>query len=456
MNRIDPRFSQVIPQIETLAELCKKNSSINPELYSKYDVKRGLRDISGRGVLTGLTEIAEVHSYTIRDAEYVPCEGKLFYRGIDIEDIVAGFLKEDRPGFEEATYLLLFGELPSRQQLDDFNKLLGSYRSLPTNFVRDVIMKAPSRNMMNSLAKSILTLYSYDANADDIDIPNVLRQSLELIAIFPLLAVYGYQAYSYYHDGQSLMIHTPSPTLSTAENLLLLLRGADNYTKLEAKILDLALMLHADHGGGNNSTFTTRVVTSTGTDTYSAITAAVGSLKGPRHGGANIKVAEMFDDMKKNVTDWEDDEAVTGYLTKLLHKEAFDKAGLIYGVGHAVYSLSDPRARVFKSFVKDLAIEKGREKEYALYDRVERLAPIVIAKERQIYKGISANVDFYSGFVYSMLDLPRELYTPIFAVARISGWCAHRIEELINAGKIIRPAFKNVAKRRAYVPIDER
>lgn len=456
MNRIDPRFSQVVPQIETLAELCKKNSSINPELYSKYDVKRGLRDISGRGVLTGLTEIAEVHSYTIRDAEYVPCEGKLFYRGIDIEDIVAGFLKEDRPGFEEATYLLLFGELPSRQQLEDFNKLLGSYRSLPTNFVRDVIMKAPSRNMMNSLAKSILTLYSYDANADDIDIPNVLRQSLELIAIFPLLAVYGYQAYSYYHDGQSLMIHTPSPTLSTAENLLLLLRGADNYTKLEAKILDLALMLHADHGGGNNSTFTTRVVTSTGTDTYSAITAAVGSLKGPRHGGANIKVAEMFDDMKQNVTDWDDDDAVTDYLTKLLHKEAFDKAGLIYGVGHAVYSLSDPRARVFKSFVKDLAVEKGREKEYALYDKVERIAPLVIAKERQIYKGISANVDFYSGFVYSMLDLPRELYTPIFAVARISGWCAHRIEELINAGKIIRPAFKNVAKRRAYVPINER
>lgn len=456
MNRIDPRFSQVVPQIETLAELCKNNSSINPELYSKYDVKRGLRDISGRGVLTGLTEIAEVHSYTIRDAEYVPCEGKLFYRGIDIEDIVAGFLKEDRPGFEEATYLLLFGELPSRQQLDDFNKLLGSYRSLPTNFVRDVIMKAPSRNMMNSLAKSILTLYSYDANADDIDIPNVLRQSLELIAIFPLLAVYGYQAYSYYHDGQSLMIHTPSPTLSTAENLLLLLRGADNYTKLEAKILDLALMLHADHGGGNNSTFTTRVVTSTGTDTYSAITAAVGSLKGPRHGGANIKVAEMFDDMKQNVADWDDDDAVTDYLTKLLHKEAFDKAGLIYGVGHAVYSLSDPRARVFKSFVKDLAVEKGREKEYALYDKVERIAPLVIAKERQIYKGISANVDFYSGFVYSMLDLPRELYTPIFAVARISGWCAHRIEELINAGKIIRPAFKNVAKRRAYVPIDER
>ena len=456
MNRIDPRFSEVVPEIRDLAKLCIDNSHIEPELYAKYDVKRGLRDISGRGVLTGLTEIAEVHSYTIRDAEYIPCEGKLFYRGIDIEDIVDGFLNDDRPGFEETTYLLLFGELPTRQQLDDFNKLLGSYRSLPTNFVRDVIMKASSRNMMNSLAKSILTLYSYDANADDTDIANVLRQSLELIAIFPLLAVYSYQAYSYYHDGQSLMIHTPSPTLSTAENLLLLLRGANNYTKLEAKILDLALMLHADHGGGNNSTFTTRVVTSTGTDTYSAITAAVGSLKGPKHGGANIKVVEMFDDMMNKVSNWEDEEEIAQYLTKLLHKEEFDKSGLIYGVGHAVYSLSDPRARVFKSFVKDLAIEKGKEKEFALYDKVETLAPQVIAKERRIYKGISANVDFYSGFVYSMLGLPRELYTPIFAVSRISGWCAHRIEELINAGKIIRPAFKNVAKRRDYVPIDNR
>lgn len=456
MNRADSKFSQIKPEIKELADLCVKNSNIDPELYAKYDVKRGLRDISGRGVLTGLTEIAEVHSYTIRDAEYVPCEGKLFYRGIDIEDIVSGFLKDDRPGFEETTYLLLFGELPTRQQLDDFNRLLGSYRSLPTNFVRDVIMKASSRNMMNSLAKSILTLYSYDAAADDISIPNVLRQSLELIAIFPLLTVYGYQAYSYYHDGKSLMIHTPAPELSTAENLLLLLRGAGNYTKLEAKILDLALMLHADHGGGNNSTFTTRVVTSTGTDTYSAITAAVGSLKGPKHGGANIKVVEMFDDIKANISDWTDDAAIADYLKKLLHKEAFDRTGLIYGIGHAVYSLSDPRARVFKSFVKDLAVEKGREKEFVLYDKVETLAPEVIASERKIYKGISANVDFYSGFVYSMLDLPRELYTPIFAVSRISGWCAHRIEELINAGKIIRPAFKNVAKRRAYIPMDKR
>jgi len=456
MNRIDPHFSEISPEIEVLAKLCVENSNIPTELYAKYDVKRGLRDISGRGVLTGLTEIAEVHSYTIRDAEYIPCEGKLFYRGVDIEDIVAGFLDDDRPGFEETTYLLLFGELPTRKQLDNFNKLLGSYRRLPTNFVRDVIMKASSRNMMNSLAKSILTLYSYDAKADDTSIPNILRQSLELISIFPMLAVYGYQAYSYYHDGQSLMIHAPSAELSTAENLLLLLRGPNNYTKLEAKILDLALMLHADHGGGNNSTFTTRVVTSTGTDTYSAITAAVGALKGPKHGGANIKVVEMFDDMKEKVSNWEDDDEIADYLKKLLHKEAFDKAGLIYGVGHAVYSLSDPRARVFKRFVKDLAVEKGREKEFALYDKVERLAPEVIAQERRIYKGISANVDFYSGFVYSMLDLPRELYTPIFAVARISGWCAHRMEELINAGKIIRPAFKNVAKRRAYVPIEER
>ncbi len=456
MNRIDPHFSEISPEIEKLTELCYKNGSIPTELFAKYDVKRGLRDISGRGVLTGLTEIAEVHSYTIRDEEYVPCEGKLYYRGIDIEDLVTGFLNENRAGFEEATYLLMLGELPTKEQLANFNKVLGSYRSLPTNFVRDVIMKAPSRNMMNSLAKSILTLYSYDANADDISIPNVLRQSLELIAIFPLLVVYGFQSYSYYHGGQSLMIHSPSPELSTAENVLLLLRGEGNYTDFEVKILDLALTLHADHGGGNNSTFTTRVVTSTNTDTYSAISAAVGSLKGPRHGGANIKVVEMFDDIKANVKNWDDDEEVAEYLRKLLHKEAFDKSGLIYGVGHAVYSLSDPRARVFKGFVKDLAVEKGRLDEFLLYDKVERLAPDVIAKERRMYKGISANVDFYSGFVYSMLNLPRELYTPIFAVARISGWCAHRIEELMNSGKIIRPAFKNVAKHRAYTPIEKR
>lgn len=456
MNRIDPHFSEVSPKIEELAGLCAANGYIEPELYAKYDVKRGLRDISGKGVLTGLTEIAEVHSYTIRDAEYVPCDGKLFYRGIDIEEIVQGFLAEGRFGFEETTYLLLFGNLPTTAQLEEFKGLLSGYRSLPKNFLRDVIMKAPSRDMMNCLAKSVLTLYSYDSHADDTSISNVLRQSLELISIFPMLAIYGYQAHGYYHNGQSLMIHTPDPSLSTAENLLLLLRGPGNYTALEAKILDIALVLHADHGGGNNSTFTTRVVTSTGTDTYSAITAAVGSLKGPRHGGANIKVVEMFDDMKQNVSDWSDDEEIAVYLRKLLHKEAFDKAGLIYGVGHAVYSLSDPRSRVFKNFVKELATEKGRMDELELYTRVERLAPEIVATERRMYKGISANVDFYSGFVYSMLDLPRQLYTPLFAVSRISGWCAHRIEELINAGKIIRPAFKNVAKRRGYTPIGDR
>ncbi len=456
MNRIDPRFSEISPRIEELAQLCKDNGYIAPELFEKYDVKRGLRDISGKGVLTGLTEIAEVHSYTIRDAELVPCEGKLFYRGIDLEQIVDGFLADNRYGFEETTYLLLFGNLPTKEQLDEFNGLLSGYRSLPKNFLRDVIMKASSRDMMNSLAKSILTLYSYDDKADDTSVPNVLRQSLELISIFPMLAVYGYQAYSYYHDGKSLMIHPTRSDMSTAENLLLLLRGEGNYTPLEVKLLDLALVLHADHGGGNNSTFTTRVVTSTGTDTYSAITAAVGALKGPRHGGANIKVVEMFDDIKANVKDWTDDEEISEYIKKILHKEVFDKKGLVYGIGHAVYSISDPRSRVFKRFVKELAEEKGRTDELEIYTRVERLAPEIIASERKMYKGISANIDFYSGFVYSMLDLPRELYTPIFAVSRISGWCAHRIEELVNAGKIIRPAFKNVCKRRAYTPISER
>ncbi len=456
MNRIDPHFSEVIPEIESLAKLCVENGHINPELYAKYDVKRGLRDISGRGVLTGLTEIAEVHSYSIVDEELVPCEGKLYYRGIDIEQIVDGFLADGRRGYEETVYLLLFGNLPTREELGSFTELLSSYRSLPKNFLRDVIMKASSRDMMNSLAKSILTLYSYDGNADDTSVGNVLRQSLELIAIFPMLVVYGYQAYSYYHDGKSLIIHSPNKDLSTAENLLLLLRGEGNYTELEVKLLDLALVLHADHGGGNNSTFTTRVVTSTGTDTYSAITAAVGALKGPRHGGANIKVVEMFDDLKQNVSDWTDDEQISQYLVKLLHKEAFDKKGLIYGIGHAVYSLSDPRSNLFKRFVKELAAEKGRVDELELYTRVEKLAPDIIAKERRMYKGISANIDFYSGFVYSMLDLPRELYTPIFAVSRIAGWCSHRIEEIVNAGKIIRPAFKNVSKHKQYTPIDNR
>lgn len=449
-------YSIVTPEISELSKLCYENSSIDPELYQKYDVKRGLRDINGKGVLTGLTEIAEVRSYITIDNEMIPCEGKLFYRGLDIEEIVNGFVSEKRFGFEETTYLLLFGKLPNKEELKKFNLLLGHYRSLPTSFVRDIIMKAPSHDMMNTLARSVLTLYSYDDAADDISVPNVLRQCLQLIALFPQLSVYGYQAYTHYHDGQSLFIHAPEPSLSTAENILHLLRPDSNYTELEARILDIALVLHADHGGGNNSTFTTHVVSSSGTDTYSTIAASLGSLKGPKHGGANLKVIQMFDDMMVNIKDWSDDDEIRGYLSDLLNKKAFDKAGLIYGMGHAVYSISDPRARVLKSFVEKLSKEKGLDKEFGLYSAVERLAPEVIAKERRIYKGVSANVDFYSGFVYRMLGLPLELYTPIFAIARISGWSAHRIEELINAGKIIRPAYKNVAKQINYVPIEDR
>ena len=449
-------FSEITPEILRLTNLCTQNGAIDPSLYGKYDVKRGLRDINGKGVLAGLTEIAEVRSYTIVDSEMIPCEGKLFYRGVDVEEIVGGFIREKRFGFEETAYLLLFGELPDKDELASFQKLLGEYRSLPTSFVRDIIMKAPSSDMMNTLARSVLTLYSYDDRADDISIPNVLRQCLQLTALFPLLSVYGYQTYRHYHDGQSLFIHTPDPNLSTAENILHLLRPDSRYSELEAKILDVALVLHAEHGGGNNSTFTTHVVSSSGTDTYSAIAAAIGSLKGPKHGGANIKVVRMFEDMKAVLTDWEDEDQVRAYLKALLHKEAFDHAGLIYGMGHAVYSLSDPRANVFKKFVKSLSEEKGLDKEFKLYSLVERLAPEVIAEERRIYKGVSANVDFYSGFVYRMLDLPLELYTPIFAIARIAGWSAHRIEELINAGKIIRPAYKSVASHKEYIPLDER
>ena len=452
----DQRFTEISPEVEKFANLCLENGKIDPALYSKYEVKRGLRDINGKGVLTGLTEISEILSYTLVDSEVVPCEGKLYYRGIDIEQIVKGFLKENRFGFEETTFLLLFGKLPNAQQLEEFQNLLANYRTLPTSFVRDIIMKAPSPDMMNTLARSVLTLYSYDDNANDTSIPNVLRQCLQLIALFPLLAVYGYQAYRHYHDGKSLVIRAPKPELSTAQNILRMLRPDNKYTELEAKILDLALVLHAEHGGGNNSTFTTHVVTSSGTDTYSVIAAALGSLKGPKHGGANIKVVQMFQDMKEQVKDWTDEEEVSAYLTALLNKQAFDRKGLIYGMGHAVYSISDPRANIFKAFVERLSAEKGRQEEFQLYSMVERLAPQVIGKERQIYKGVSANVDFYSGFVYSMLDLPLELYTPIFAIARISGWSAHRIEELINEGKIIRPAYKNVQKKQQYIALEER
>lgn len=449
-------FSQITPEILELTDLCKKNNAIDPSLYAKYDVKRGLRDVSGKGVLAGLTEIAEVRAYTITDEDMIPCEGKLFYRGYDVEQIVDGFILEDRFGFEETAYLLIFGKLPTEAELIRFNELLGEYRSLPTSFVRDIIMKAPSSDMMNTLARSVLTLYSYDDKADDISVPNVVRQCLQLTALFPLLSVYGYQAYRHYHDGKSLFIHSPDSKLSTAENILRLLRPDKKYSALESKILDIALVLHAEHGGGNNSTFTTHVVSSSGTDTYSTVAASLGSLKGPKHGGANIKVVEMFEDMKASITDWEDEEAVGKYLEALLDKEAFDKAGLIYGMGHAVYSLSDPRANIFKRYVETLSKEKGRVDEYQLYSLVERLAPQIIGEKRKIYKGVSANIDFYSGFVYSMLDLPKELFTPIFAIARIAGWSAHRIEELINAGKIIRPAYKSVAKHSDYLPINQR
>lgn len=450
------KYSDITPELMELAGIVRENNLIDLELYAKYDVKRGLRDISGKGVLTGLTEICEVFSYTIVDNDYVPCEGKLYYRGFDVEELISGFIADNRFGFEEITYLLLFGELPDRTRLDDFVNLLENYRELPPSFVRDIIMKAPSRDMMNTLARSVLTLYSYDDRADDISIENVLRQGLQMISLFPLLSVYGYQAYSHYYEGGSLVIHPPREGLSTAENILYMLRPNKKYTELEAKILDIALVLHAEHGGGNNSTFTTHVVTSSGTDTYSAVAASLGSLKGPRHGGANIKVMKMFNDMKEKIRDWDDEEEVAGYLTDLLHKKAFDKAGLIYGMGHAVYSISDPRANVLKSYVKSLSEEKGLLKEFRLYELVERLAPEIIARERKMYKGVSANVDFYSGFVYNMLALPMELYTPIFAIARISGWIAHRLEELTNAGKIIRPAYKCVMKNRPYIEMKDR
>lgn len=453
----DELFSKVTPEIRNLAQKCRSNSKINASLYAKYEVKRGLRDLNGKGVLTGLTEISEIKSTDVDDeGNSIPCEGKLFYRGYDVEDIIAGFDEEERFGFEEVTYLLMFGEMPTKSELKDFNSLLGEYRVIPPNFVRDIIMKKPSQDIMNAIARSVLMLYSYDSKADDISITNVVRQSLQLISEFPLLAVYSYQTYKHYHVGGSLIIHEPKKELSTAENILYLLRDDTKFTALEAKILDIALILHAEHGGGNNSTFTTHVVTSSGTDTYSTIVASMGSLKGPKHGGANIKVVKMFNDIKENVSNWNDEKELTAYLEKILQKKAFDKTGLIYGMGHAVYSLSDPRANVFKAYVKKLSDEKGRQDEFELYANVERIASKLISQERKIYKGVSANVDFYSGFVYSMLDLPMELYTPIFAVARISGWCAHRIEELINAGKIIRPAYRNVQDRRPYVKIDNR
>jgi len=443
-------------QIDFLTQLCRQNNRINSDLYKLYDVKRGLRDINGKGVLAGLTEISDIRSSKEVDGETIQIEGELYYRGYNIIDLIQNCVDEDRFGFEEITYLLLFGNLPTHAELKAFSELLASFRSLPPSFVRDVIMKAPSTDMMNTLSRSVLTLYAYDDMANDITPENVLRQSLQLIAQFPLLSVYGYQAYRHYHCGDNLFIGVPDNSLSTAENILHILRHDGKYTKLESLVLDICLMLHAEHGGGNNSTFTTRVVTSSATDTYSSVAAALGSLKGPRHGGANIKVVQMLEDMKKSVKDWNDDDEIEAYLARLLDKDGFDRSGLIYGMGHAVYSLSDPRAIILSKYVESLSTEKGLHEEFNLYSKVEELAPKVIGQKRNIYKGVSANIDFYSGFVYEMLNLPMELFTPLFAISRISGWSAHRLEELINDGKIIRPAYKSVSTQRDYVKIEER
>lgn len=449
-------YSEITPYIKQLAALSEQGNHIVPQMYLDYDVKRGLRDLNGNGVVAGLTEVSCIQSKQIdQNGNSVPCEGQLFYRGINIRDLVHGFVDEGRRGFEETVYLLLFSRLPNRRELADFSALLSDYRSLPPSFVRDMILKAPGKDMMNILSRSVLALYAYDENPDDISIPNVLRQCLQLIAQFPLLSVYGYQSFQHYHNGKSLFIHFPNPELSTAENLLYILRENGEYSELEAKLLDLALVLHAEHGGGNNSTFTTHVVTSSGTDTYAAVSAALGSLKGPRHGGANIKVMQMFDDMRQNVNT-ADRTAVKDYLVRLLDKQAFDRAGLIYGMGHAVYSISDPRADILRKFAKQLSVEKHAEEEFALYETVAELAPQIIAEKRKMYKGVSANVDFYSGMVYNMLGLPYELYTPIFAISRIAGWSAHRLEELQCAGKIIRPAYINVKESIPYTKMEDR
>ena len=454
-EHIMEKYSKYAQDIMELAKIASKSDIINPKLYEKYDVKRGLRDINGNGVVCGLTEISEIVAFgKDKDGNKIPAEGELYYRGINVRDLVAG-AQGRRFAFEEATHLLLFGHLPTRSQLERFCEILADFRSLPPSFVRDIIMKAPSRDMMNMLARCVLSLYSYDPRPDDTSKKNVLRQALQLIAQFPLLTVYSQKAYSYYHSDASLFIHKPRKDLSTAENILHMLRDDSKFTALEATVLDLCLVLHAEHGGGNNSTFTTHVVTSSGTDTYSSVAASLGSLKGPKHGGANIRVCEMFDCIKENVPDY-DRGKLKDFVAKIVDKEAYDHTGLVYGMGHAVYSLSDPRADILRTFAEKLAIEKHMEEEYEMRKYVAQAAAEVIAEKRRIYKGVAPNVDFYSGFVYDMLDLPRELYTPFFAVARIAGWSAHRMEEITNGGKIIRPGYQAVAKRKPYIPIGER
>lgn len=423
-------------------KLCKEHDTISDTLFKEYGVNRGLRDLNGKGVLTGLTRISKIVSFKEENGERVPCDGELWYRGYNINTLIKGL--NGGYGFEKTAYLLIFGELPTDEQLAEFNEILSECRVIPSNFTRDVIMKAPSHDIMNSMTKSILTLSSYDENLSSNDIDNCIRQCLMLTAVFPMLAVYGYHAYNHYDNDGSMYIHRPAPGLSTAENFLRMLRPDTKYTELEAHVLDIVLMLHMEHGGGNNSTFTTRVVTSSGSDTYSAIAAAMSSLKGPRHGGANLKVMQMIQDIRSHISDPTDKAEVEVYLRKLLDGEAFDRKGLIYGMGHAVYSISDPRERVLKAYVQKLAEAKGKTTDMALYSNIEEIAPQLIAEKRRIYKGVSPNVDFYSGFVYDMLGIPVELYTPLFAIARVVGWSAHRIEELVGMGKIIRPAYKSV------------
>ena len=449
------KYMDMNDYMERQAAVCARVDQIDKELYLKYGVKRGLRDLNGKGVLTGLTNISSVVAFKENGEERIPCDGELWYRGYNVQELIAGD-GDSLFGFEETAYLLLFGKLPNRDEMDRFKQVLAESRDLPTNFTRDVIMKAPSADIMNSMTKSVLTLASYDKKATVLDLDNVLRQSIMLISIFSMLAVYGYHAYNHYERDGSMYIHRPDPQLSIAENFLRMLRPDMQFNHLEAKVLEVALILHMEHGGGNNSTFTTRVVTSSGSDTYSAIAAALSSLKGPKHGGANIMVMKMMDDIRTHVRDYHDDEEIEAYLAKILNKETFDHKGLIYGMGHAVYSVSDPRERVLKSFVKKLAVQKKREEDSLLYEQIERIAPMLIAKQRKMYKGVSPNVDFYSGFVYDMLGIPVELYTPLFAIARIVGWSAHRMEELVSMDKIIRPAYKSLMVEHEYIPWDKR
>lgn len=448
-------MGELRPNMEVLEQTLLSNHRIDPNLYVEYDVKRGLRDSAGKGVLTGLTEISDVNAFDLINGRRIPAEGSLYYQGINVNDLVAG-LNGRKFGFEETIYLLLFGKLPSEKELENFFSVMFSFEELSGRFVRDVVMKASSQNIMNAMQRCVLTLYTYDSNPEDISPANVLRQSMELIAKLPIIAIYSYHSYCHFRKDQTLFIRNPEKGLSLAENFLLMLRPDGKYTELEAKVLDIALILHAEHGGGNNSTFTTHVVTSSGTDTYSSIAASLGSLKGPRHGGANLKVQEMFHNIKENISDWTNEAEVEAYLQKILDRQAFDRSGLIYGMGHAVYTLSDPREIILKKFARMLAEEKGMMEEFALYELVERLAGRLIMIQRKLFKNVCANVDFYSGFVYSMLDIPEELFTPLFAIARMPGWSAHRLEELVNAGKIIRPAYKYVGNHLEFTPFEER